>query len=62
MRQSGDRPLDTHSLRKRLDERFGSICFDQAKEDMAPFLKAPRELSLWSERFFMDLIPLIQMG
>lgn len=66
MRQSGDwsleAPLDADSLRKRLEERFGSIDFDQAKEDIAPFLKDPRELSLWSDRFFMDLISLIQMG
>ena len=64
MRQSGDWaldiPLDVQSLRKRLEERFASIRFDQAKEDIAPFLKDPRELSLWSEGFFMDLIPLIQ--
>lgn len=66
MRQSGDwpleAPLDSHSLRKRLEERFASIRFDQAKEDIAPFLKDPRELSLWSEGFFMDLIPMIQMS
>jgi hypothetical protein len=64
MRQSGDWaleiPLDAQSLRKRLEERFASIRFAQAKEDIAPFLKDPRELSLWSEGFFMDLIPLIQ--
>ncbi len=66
MRQSGDwpleTPLDAPSLQKRLKERFASIHFDQAKEDIAPFLKDPRELSLWSEGFFMDLIPLIQTG
>ena len=64
MRQSGDwpieTPLDSPGLRKRLEERFASIRFDQAKEDIAPFLKDPRELSLWSEGFFMDLIPMIQ--
>jgi hypothetical protein len=66
MRQSGDwpieTPLDAPGLRKRLEERFASIRFDQAKEDIAPFLKDPRELSLWSEGFFMDLIPLVQTG
>jgi hypothetical protein len=64
MRQSGDwpleTPLDSPDLRKRLEERFASIRFVQAKEDIAPFLKDPRELSLWSEGFFMDLIPMIQ--
>ena len=66
MRQSGDwpleTPLDAPRLRKCLEERFASIRFDQAKEDVAPFLKDPRELSLWSEGFFMDLIPLVQTG
>ncbi|MBC8126452.1 MAG: nucleotidyl transferase AbiEii/AbiGii toxin family protein [Gloeobacteraceae cyanobacterium ES-bin-144] len=65
MRQSGDwlleTPLDAHSLRDRMEERFASIRFDQVKEDIAPFLKDPRELSLWSEGFFMDLIPMIQI-
>jgi hypothetical protein len=65
MRQSGDwpieTPLDAPGLRKCLKERFGSIRFDHAKEDIAPFLKDPRELSLWSEGFFMDLIPMIQI-
>lgn len=66
MRQSGDwllgMPLDAQGLGKRLEERFSSIRFDQAREDVTPFLKDPRELSLWSEEFFMDLIPLIQTG
>lgn len=66
MRQSGDwtheAPLDALSLRARLKERFASIRFDQAKEDITPFLKDPRETSLWSHDFFMDLIPLIRIG
>ena len=66
MRQSGDWPLgvplDEPSLRERLKERFASIRFDQAKEDIEPFLKDPRELSLWSQDFFMELIPMIQMN
>jgi predicted nucleotidyltransferase component of viral defense system len=64
MRQSGDwqleTPLDTEGLRKRLEERFATVNFNQAKEDIAPFLKDPRELSLWSSGFFMELIPQIR--
>ncbi|MEI8038344.1 MAG: hypothetical protein WCJ14_08130 [Verrucomicrobiota bacterium] len=45
----------------RISERFASIRFDQAKEDIEPFLKDPREVSLWSPVFFRDLIPLIQI-
>jgi hypothetical protein len=64
MRQSGDwpheTPLDVAGLRKCLEERFAAIDFDQAKEDVAPFLKDPRELSLWAFGFFMELIPQIE--
>lgn len=63
MRQSGDwlpeRPLDAAELRKRLEERFTAINFEQAKEDIAPFLKDTRELNLWAPGFFLDLIPQI---
>ena len=64
MRQSGDWALetllDTEGLSRRLKERFATVNFDQAKEDIAPFLKDPRELSLWSSGFFMELIPQIR--
>jgi predicted nucleotidyltransferase component of viral defense system len=63
MRQSGDWPVETplnaKGLRKHLEQRFASTNFEQAKEDIAPFLKDPRELSLWTPGFFVDLIPQI---
>jgi hypothetical protein len=66
MRQSGDwpmeTPLDAGGLRGRLEERFAAVNFDQAKEDIAPFLKDPRELSLWSPEFFLQWIPRIPTG
>jgi len=65
MRQSGawsrETSLDAPALRDCLTERFASIRFDQAKEDIESFLKDPREVSLWSPGFFRDLIPLIQI-
>ena len=66
MRQSGDwlreTPLDSEGLRKRLEERFTAINFDQAKEDISPFLKDTRELTLWTHGFFVDLIPQILLS
>jgi hypothetical protein len=66
MRQSGDwprqTPLDAVGLRTRLEERFATVNFDQAKEDIAPFLKDPRELSLWNSGFFAALIPQIRLA
>lgn len=66
MRQSGDWPLemtlDAGGLRRSLEERFAAVNFDQAKEDIAPFLKDPRELSLWSPQFFAQWISRIPIG
>lgn len=64
MRQSGDWALEYHLMRKASGNAWKNdlpaSASPLAKEDIAPFLKDPRELSLWSEGFFMDLIPLIQ--
>lgn len=66
MRESGDwptgTPFDAPALGKRLRERFAGINFDQAKEDISPFLKDPRELDLWSEEFFLGLVPMIRIS
>jgi hypothetical protein len=66
MRQSGDwlreTPLASEGLRKRLEERFTAINFDQAKEDISPFLKDTRELTLWTHDFFVDLIPQVLLS
>lgn len=66
MRQSGDWPmeasLDAPGLRERLEERFASIRFEQAKQDIEPFLKDPREFTLWTHGFFKELIPQIIVG
>ncbi|WP_296323035.1 nucleotidyl transferase AbiEii/AbiGii toxin family protein [Treponema sp. UBA3813] len=35
-----------------LCERFGSVDFDNAKNDVLPFIKDPRKLDLWSRDFF----------
>jgi hypothetical protein len=54
--------LTAPALRDRLTERFSAIQFDQAREDIEPFLKDPREVRLWSHDFCGGLIPLIQIG
>jgi hypothetical protein len=66
MRQSGNwphqTPLDVGALRDQLTERYTGIHFDQARQDIEPFLKDPREVSLWSLEFFAGLIPLIKVN
>ncbi len=40
-----------------LRERIHGIDIAAAAEDVQPFLRDPRELQLWNEDFFMQLIP-----
>jgi predicted nucleotidyltransferase component of viral defense system len=40
-----------------LRDRIRSVDIAAAAEDVRPFLRDPRELQLWNEEFFMQLIP-----
>ncbi|MFV1995813.1 MAG: nucleotidyl transferase AbiEii/AbiGii toxin family protein [Verrucomicrobiales bacterium] len=48
--------LDLETLRIRLAERFASVDFEQAKNDVRPFIRDPDELALWSREFFVELV------
>jgi predicted nucleotidyltransferase component of viral defense system len=65
LRQSGDwseaKPLDRAALDDLLRNRFAMIDFDQAKNDVLPFILDARELELWSLSFFESLIPQIEI-
>lgn len=52
-RSSADLRLD--ALHELLKERIQSVDIAAAAEEARPFLRDPRELELWSERFFLEL-------
>jgi len=52
----GAKPLDLPTLKKRLRERFGTLDFEQAKEDVRPFIRDADELALWDGVFFGSLV------
>ena len=56
LRQSGfletKAPLDTDQLKELLYARFATIDYDQAKQDVLPFIKDPNKLAVWSQDFF----------
>jgi hypothetical protein len=65
MRQTGHwsgATLDAEALRKLLRERFSRTDFRKAAGEVRPFLRDPRELDLWSERFFLDLVERAELG
>ncbi|MGV8122496.1 MAG: nucleotidyl transferase AbiEii/AbiGii toxin family protein [Candidatus Xenobiia bacterium LiM19] len=59
MRQSGhleaEETLDDDKLRQRLCERFKTLDFRQAREDIIPFIKDRREIEIWSSDFFSSV-------
>lgn len=45
-------PLDIGQLKELLQARFATIDYEQAKQDVLPFIKDPNKLSVWSQDFF----------
>ncbi len=56
LRQSGylesDTPLNVDSLKDMLRTRFAAIDYEQARQDVLPFINDPNKLALWSRDFF----------
>jgi predicted nucleotidyltransferase component of viral defense system len=60
IRQSGNpaiERLDLAGLQSLLSERFGKVDPAVAADEVRPYLRDARELELWSEAFFKELIP-----
>lgn len=60
MRQSGHLPehetLDREKFLEFLKKRIATVNWDQAKNDVRPFISDPKAIDLWSASFFMDLL------
>ena len=48
-------PLDETALKQRLSWRFEEVDFDQARDDVRPFVRDADALALWSRDFFLSL-------
>lgn len=60
MEQTGhwnpDTTLDETALKERLTQRFNEVDFDQARDDVRPFVSDADALALWSREFFLGLV------
>lgn len=54
--------LNRNSLINLLRERFSTIDYFQAKQDVLPFIKDKSKLELWSKEFFDDITDSILVG
>lgn len=59
MRQSGHgtfrAPLTREGVLALLTQRFSAIRYDQARQDILPFIRDPQEVGLWSADFFNNI-------
>ena len=52
---SEDYNLTIENLKSLLNKRFENLNFQQAKEDVLPFVRDKSKLDLWSEEFFKEI-------
>ena len=48
-------PLSLEKLKEMLCNRFSEINFENAKQDVLPFIKDPSKLNLWNKDFFSSV-------
>ena len=53
---SSSAPLDLHVLKDLLIKKFTEMDWKNAGKDVAPFIKDPFELEVWSKEFFVSLL------
>ena len=47
--------LTPQLVRELLEDKFTSLNYEQAKQDVMPFVKDPLALNLWSSGFFNSI-------
>ena len=52
--------LTIDNLKLLLNERFETLDFEQAKEDVMPFVKDKSKIELWSKKFFIGITENLQ--
>lgn len=55
-----DYALTVEKLKELLNERFSNMDFEQAREDVLPFVKDKSKLDLWSKDFFIEITKRLQ--
>lgn len=55
-----DYDLTVEKLKELLNERFSNMDFEQARDDVLPFVKDKSKLDLWSKDFFIEITKRLQ--
>jgi hypothetical protein len=66
LRQSGGwtetRPMTQSDLNTMLENKFRELDLDAAKADVRKFLRDPASLEIWSQEFFISLLPRLKIA
>ena len=57
-----DFDLTHEALISILNERFAAIDYEQAKQDVIPFIKDKTKLDIWSSEFFTEITKGLNVG
>lgn len=60
VREFNGEELDKASFLAKLKERLATADISQVKSDVAPFIRNPRELDLWSNDFFLQVADMMK--
>ena len=60
VREFNGMDIDHQKLQTMLRERLSQTDIRQVKADVMPFVKNPQELNIWSNDYFVQLIPMIK--
>lgn len=55
-----DYELTIENLKELLNERFSNMDFEQARDDVLPFVKDKSKLDFWSKDFFIEITKQLQ--
>ena len=54
-------PLTLETVKKLLSEKFSSVDFESAKEDVAKFIKDTESLKIWKKDLFLSTLDQLEI-
>ncbi len=60
--QFNQEDITKESFLEKLNERLATSDINQVKADVLPFVRNPKELDIWSNDYFLQLVKLIRFG
>ena len=54
--------ITPESFKEKVIERLSTADIKQVKEDVLPFVRNPKELDIWSNDYFVQLVEMVKMG